>query len=561
MKRRCLNCMNLFWIPTGHEAEDNVCPVCGHVEHAPQRSVLCLPEETLLGNRYILGTCIECGGRFYIYRTWDTRLNKKCLVKELFQSDLVIRSEAGDVIPATPYHRLAFEDEMKTLREEATYMVPYHDNDLVAGIYDCVETNGTIYVITDWIDGCTLAQYMRRNMITRFSLTQLFSFCKGICNIIIDLHSRGLFCGNITPRVIWVCEDSKYRLEITEDSFYIIERKVLLTQPVYSSPECYRVNCNYNASADIYSLATVLYQVSTGIIPDDCMERLGGDLLKEPKEVNPFLSSAFSHAVMKGLSLDWRVRYQSMQEFTRALWAQERRVSAQDTSLSDKRKISILGDSVSTFSGYNPEGYSVYYNSIMQAKNRLNSVEDTWWAQVIHMLSGELCVNNAYSGSRVSGDDFPSASCEDRLQNLNRDGIAPDIILIYIGYNDWGYGVRLKKKFDSHQDKDSFEYSYDYMLKRLKELYPETKLVCGTLMRTELEDEPGWRFPERYGGEALGDYCNMIRKICKKNKCYLADLNGLGIAYSTLDGSHPTVQGHKTFAEAWISCLWNLGLL
>ena len=48
--------------------------------------------------------------------------------------------------------------------------------------------------------------------------------------------------------------------------------------------------------------------------------------------------------------------------------------------------VSILGDSISTFEGYNPLGYSVFYDQEMQNKNGLKTVYDTWWAKVNQAL-------------------------------------------------------------------------------------------------------------------------------------------------------------------------------
>ena len=42
--------------------------------------------------------------------------------------------------------------------------------------------------------------------------------------------------------------------------------------------------------------------------------------------------------------------------------------------------ISVMGDSISTFESFNPEGYSVFYDIQMQYINDLTSVNDTWWA-------------------------------------------------------------------------------------------------------------------------------------------------------------------------------------
>ena len=53
----------------------------------------------------------------------------------------------------------------------------------------------------------------------------------------------------------------------------------------------------------------------------------------------------------------------------------------------EKRRISILGDSISTFAGYTPEE-AVFYDSYVQWETGVKSVEDTWWMQVIKALDG-----------------------------------------------------------------------------------------------------------------------------------------------------------------------------
>ncbi len=78
-----------------------------------------------------------------------------------------------------------------------------------------------------------------------------------------------------------------------------------------------------------------------------------------------------------------------------------------------------MGDSISTFEGYNPKGYEVYYDRQCQIVNEMRNVEDTWWMQVLHAMDAILCVNNAYSGSMVSGKTFPSAISEERLEGLH----------------------------------------------------------------------------------------------------------------------------------------------
>lgn len=226
------------------------------------------------------------------------------------------------------------------------------------------------------------------------------------------------------------------------------------------------------------------------------------------------------------------------------------------------RFVSILGDSVSTFEGYNPQGYAVFYNKEMQEQNQLSDVCDTWWAKVIQALSASLCVNNSYSGSKVSGTVFPAGECKERLSNLRTEEYVPDLVLVYMGFNDFGNGIivrKTKRWFGGNGATASFEGSYENMIRTIKSYYPNAEIVCGTLMRTRIKGMDSWVFPEKFAGIELEEYNDAIRKIAKKTRCRLADIAIIGERYETLDGSHPTAQGHIILADAWIRCLEELG--
>ncbi len=220
------------------------------------------------------------------------------------------------------------------------------------------------------------------------------------------------------------------------------------------------------------------------------------------------------------------------------------------------KKISVLGDSISTYDGYNPDGYAVYYNRFKQVVNDLEDVSDTWWFQVMRYLDGELCVNNSYSGSRVTGKNFPCASCDRRIAELKNSDNIPDIILVYIGFNDFGFQCSVSGADDNDLN---FDYAYENMVKKLKTAYPESLIICCTLMGTYMKEYPHRVFP--YGTpDNIDDYNNVIRKVCQKHHILLVDMAKKGVLYQTIDGSHATADGHKTMAEVWIECFEELPL-
>ncbi|MBR1742490.1 MAG: SGNH/GDSL hydrolase family protein, partial [Lachnospiraceae bacterium] len=193
----------------------------------------------------------------------------------------------------------------------------------------------------------------------------------------------------------------------------------------------------------------------------------------------------------------------------------------------------------------------------------LRSVYDTWWGIVNKTIHAFLCVNNSYSGSRVTGQGFPAAASMERVTNLHTGDYSPDLVLVYIGFNDFGKGLRVNKKgmsVLSHKEA-SFSEAYRQMIISIKKNYPRAKIICGTLMRTKIKAHENWIFPETYAGVPFEDYNVAIRKVCKKQNCYLVDLAALGTSYESLDGSHPTAEGHATIAWAWLQCLQKLDVL
>ena len=218
-------------------------------------------------------------------------------------------------------------------------------------------------------------------------------------------------------------------------------------------------------------------------------------------------------------------------------------------------KISILGDSISTYQGYNPVGYSVFYNEEMQKKNGLESVNDTWWKQLINYYNFDLCSNNSYSGSQVSKKYKHSTNNIERIKLLKGNNEDPDIVLIYIGCNDYIRGTKIKHNNLFSHDINYFYDAYDEMLKNIKKLFPNTKIVCGTLMKSYILDYDKFIFPENYCGIPFEEYNNTIKDLANKNNCFIADLNNQGLRYDTHDGTHPTKLGHMEMCRAWVRCL------
>lgn len=213
--------------------------------------------------------------------------------------------------------------------------------------------------------------------------------------------------------------------------------------------------------------------------------------------------------------------------------------------------ISIMGDSISTYDGYNPWGYAVYYKNDVLYDNEMTSVEDTWWKQVINAIKGNLCVNNSYSGSLVSGKYAPAGCSEERCQALH-EVEKPNVILIYIGANDLGWKVSIG--LDEPDNTEKFYGAYRTMLQKVKKNYPETKIVCGTLLDAYLRGAEKRPVNESLLKETA-EYNQAIRQAVQEEGALLADVSTFGRRYQTRDFLHPDKTGHRQIAKLWLKCL------
>ncbi len=206
--------------------------------------------------------------------------------------------------------------------------------------------------------------------------------------------------------------------------------------------------------------------------------------------------------------------------------------------------ISILGDSISTLTGYTPEE-SVFYNPDYSGNTGVTSAEDTWWMKVIHGLGGKLLVNNSYAGSTVSMQGYRPAAAASRIMKLQNQGIQPDCILVYSGLNDVA----------SRVEPEAFQTYYLDMLKELKAYYPKADIWCGTLTRG-FQVNP--MFPSFFQWKdclPLSKYNEGIRWAAAQAACRLADLDAFGEAHATFDSAHPNAEGMTKLSELWLRCI------
>ncbi|OUO85907.1 GDSL family lipase [Gordonibacter sp. An230] len=234
------------------------------------------------------------------------------------------------------------------------------------------------------------------------------------------------------------------------------------------------------------------------------------------------------------------------------------------------RRVSILGDSVSTFEGCVPEGFRVYYEGERRHATGVELPSDTWWAQVISGMGGVPWSVGAYSGSLVEGAGFPAGESVERVAALARDGVAPDVVLVFMGINDYGWGgaaaqaagrgnavpscldlANVEPQAPGLADASAaklFEAAYERMLMRILGAYPQAAVRCCTLCPGRVVGCDRSTFAYNLRGVPIDRYNDAIRAAAARAGCSVVDIAALGFDYEAVDGTHPTARGMRQLA-------------
>ena len=232
-------------------------------------------------------------------------------------------------------------------------------------------------------------------------------------------------------------------------------------------------------------------------------------------------------------------------------------------SVYDGKKLSILGDSISTFKGYIPSGQSYEYSG---SNRGVNSVDDTWWMKLIHTLGMTLLVNNSWSGTCVTNNrDSVKGENSSAMVRSELLGDSPDVIILYMGINDFNFEVALGDyKGDTilpeQPDKATFGSAYALTLDKMTTKYPNSEIWCATLPPCESNGQTG--APEiNDSGVPLADFNERIRRLALSFGVRVLDFAQSGLTYRNLDlymgdwadatgkGLHPNAAGMSVLAN------------
>lgn len=303
---RCLGCMELY------SREYDICPNCGNVSGDKPDNPLHMLPGTYLRERYIVGNVIGSGGFGITYIAWDTVLKTKVAIKEYLPSEFSTRAAGQSRITVfTGDKTVQFADGKDKFVDEAKRLAKFQNESGIVKIFDSFEENNTAYIIMEFLDGETLAEYIEKN--GKIDAETAIQLITPVIESLNSVHEVGIIHRDVAPDNIFVTKNGEVKLIDFGASRYATTSKSrslsVLIKPGYSAEEQYRSRGDQGAHTDIYSLSATLYKMITGVTPPDALERRAfieknhKDILEPITKYNKEITSNQEAAIYNALNV------------------------------------------------------------------------------------------------------------------------------------------------------------------------------------------------------------------------------------------------------------------
>ena len=289
-----------------------------------EENLYCLRKGTRLIGRYTIEGVLGQGGFGITYLGMDELHKKKVAIKEFFPQGIVTRNiEYEDTVTVTLVGEKENYDKGKErfLKEAQTMAMFSKDKGIVKAL-DFFEINNTAYIVMEYLEGVTLKQYLRENK--RIVAEDLVELLVPLIEALDEIHSQGLIHRDISPDNIMVLPDGRIKLmdfgaardytEFGEKSLSIV------LKPGYAPPEQYQTHGIQGPWTDIYALCATMYKCITGENPPDAIDRLVDDHLKKISAFGIPVLPQIEEAIIKGMSVAAKDRYQNVGDFCEDLY-------------------------------------------------------------------------------------------------------------------------------------------------------------------------------------------------------------------------------------------------
>ncbi|MCR5477255.1 MAG: PASTA domain-containing protein [Lachnospiraceae bacterium] len=318
---KCLKCF--------HENNSGgKCPFCGFDNDGYMSDIQCLQPGTKLKEaRYTVGCVVGVGGFGVTYSAWDETLNIHVAIKEYLPGEFSTR--LSGVHKVTVYggdKQEQFRNGLEKFYEESLRLAKFEGIKEIVQIYDVFRENDTAYIVTEYLEGETLGERLKRE--EKLSVEESLRIIIPILNALEQVHKEGIIHRDIAPNNIFLQKDGGVKLldfgAARNATGTHSKSLTVLYKEGYTAEEQYQSRGEQGPWTDVYSTAATLYRMLTGIVPPDSMQRRRKDQLKRLSACVKGIPKNIDHAVMNALILDIKNRTQNASQFKEELVSKSR---------------------------------------------------------------------------------------------------------------------------------------------------------------------------------------------------------------------------------------------
>ena len=385
-----------------------------------EENLHCLRKGTRLIGHYTIEGVLGQGGFGITYLGIDELHEKKVAIKEFFPQGIVTRNiEYQDTVTVTFVgEKDNYEKGKERFLKEARTMAKFSKDEGIVKALDFFEINNTAYIVMEYLEGITLKQYLRENQ--RIAPEDLIELLVPLIESLDEIHSQGMIHRDISPDNIMVLPDGRIKLmdfgaardytEFGEKSLSIV------LKPGYAPPEQYQTHGIQGPWTDIYALCATMYKCITGENPSDAIERVMDDSLKKISEFGIDILPQEEAAIIKGMSVSAKDRYQDIKDFCEDLYG-----GYEETSVPENKESEV---EIETSSEIKVTEIAEQQKSQYILRNP--KVEDDSSTESGKKVTWDCLWFGSYHQSQITAEDGEIYTILTNIDNWNKNG---DVII------------------------------------------------------------------------------------------------------------------------------------